>query len=166
MGPKRLEAAGPRVNPQAVDLSAPRVREGVIGPNAVEGSFEGARIAALESGVSDRYLNEEGSPGLLTRRHGDCSRDPVCRAYLKMIRDRVYARWQIPASVAVGNVRLRFRIDRGGSAHGLGLVNTDDAHLGDTCLAAFRHASPFPAPPKEIEYLVGKGIIATFDYGR
>ena len=111
-------------------------------------------IAALESGASDRYLGEEGVPGAV-KASKDCMRDPICLAYLKMIRDRVYARWQLPSSIAPGEVRLRFQIDRGGSAHGLRLVATDDSHLGDTCLAAFRHASPFPPPPREIEYLVG-----------
>ena len=92
--------------------------------------------------------------------------DPICRAYLKMIRDRVYARWQIPTGSSPGEVRLRFRIDRGGSAHGLQLMSADDTHLGKTCLGAFRHASPFPPPPKEIAYLIHKGLSATFDYGQ
>ena len=81
------------------------------------------------------------------------------------VADRPRARWQIPSSISPGEVRLRFRIDRGGSAHGIQLVSSDDSHLGDTCLAAFRHASPFPPPPKEIHYLVGKGILATFRHG-
>lgn len=164
-GPKKLRAAGPRVAPEAVDVEAPQVREGVLGPNAVEGSFEGTRIAAIESGAADRYLGDEGVSGQAGIDR-DCMRDPICRAYLKMIRDRVYARWQIPSSISPGEVRLRFRIDRGGSAHGIQLVSSDDSHLGDTCLAAFRHASPFPPPPDEIQYLVGKGLVATFDYGR
>jgi hypothetical protein len=164
-GPRKLEAAGPRTSPRAVDVEAPDVRKGVVGPNAVEGSFEGARIPSLESGASDRYLGDEGAP-LLATSNKDCMRDPICRSYLEMIRKRVYARWQIPSAVSPGEVRLRFRIDRGGSAHGLQLIGADDAHLGETCIAAFRHASPFPPPPKDIAYLIHKGLIATFDYGR
>jgi hypothetical protein len=164
-GPRKLEAAGPETTPEAVDVEAPTVREGVVSKSSVQGAYEGTRIAALESGAADRYLGEEGVPGAV-KASKDCMRDPICLAYLKMVRDRVYARWQLPSSIAPGEVRLRFQIDRGGSAHGLRLVATDDSHLGDTCLAAFRHASPFPPPPREIEYLVGKGLVATFDYGR
>ncbi len=164
-GPRKLEAAGPRTSPRAVDVESPQVREGVVGPSAIEGSFEGARIATLESGASDRYLGDEGAPALASAAK-DCMRDPICHAYLKMIRDRVYARWQIPTGSSPGEVRLRFRIDRGGSAHGLQLMSADDTHLGKTCLGAFRHASPFPPPPKEIAYLIHKGLIATFDYGQ
>ena len=164
-GPRRLEAAGPRPSPHAVDVEAPQVREGIVGPSSAQGSFEGARISALESGASDRYLGDEGAPALASTDR-NCLRDPVCRAYLEMIRDRVYARWQIPSGIDPGKIQLRFKIDRGGSAHGLELVGADDAHLGETCLFAFRHASPFPAPPKEIAYLIHKGLLATFDYGR
>jgi hypothetical protein len=164
-GPRKLEAAGPQTSPRAVDVEAPLVREGVVGPTSVKGSYEGSRISALESGASDRYLGDKGSP-LLSGADKDCMRDPACRAYLEMIRDRVYARWQIPSGSSSGEVQLRLRIDRGGSAHGIQLVATDDAHLGGTCLAAFRHASPFPPPPKEIAYLINKGLMATFDYGR
>ncbi len=163
-GPRKLEAAAPRASPTAVDVQASTVREGIDSSRSIEGSYEG-RIAALESGASDRYLHDDGAPGV----HGsakDCMRDAACRAYLKMIRDRVYSRWRIPSQIAPGAVRLRFRIDRGGSAHGIQLMGSDDRHLGDTCLTAFRHASPFPPPPKEIEYLINKGLIATFDYGR
>jgi TonB family protein len=163
-GPRKLEAAGPRTSPTAVDVQASTVREGIDSSRSVEGSYEGIPVA-LESGASDRYLHDDGAPGV----HGaakDCMRDAACRAYLKMIRDRVYSRWRLPSNTTAGAVRLRFRIDRGGSAHGIQLVSSDDSHLGETCLTAFRHASPFPPPPKEIEYLINKGLIATFDYGQ
>ena len=82
-----------------------------------------------------------------------------------MIRDRVYGRWHIPPDIDAGGVILSFRIDRGGSAHAIQLRSADEASLGNTCLAAFRHASPFPPPPKEILYIVNKKIRANFDYG-
>ena len=95
-----------------------------------------------------------------------CSSDlPVCRRYLEMIQERVYGRWNVGPETAAGSVRLRFQIDRGGTAHGIAVQQSDDKLLGDTCLMAFRHASPFPPPPKEIHYLISKGIIATFRHG-
>lgn len=164
-GPRRIEAAGPRVDPQAIDISAPLVREGVVSKQAVQGSVDGAKIRALESGVGEGLLQGDGGDGNRWGGNADCMKDPVCLEYLRMIRDRVYARWAIPPDTEAGRVVLAFRVDRGGSAHGVKLRRTDDAGLGASCEAAFRHASPFPPPPEEIRYIVNKGILATFTYG-
>ena len=163
-GPRRIQAAGPRVTAEAVDLEAPTVTEGRISRNAVAGDVEGARIAALESGTSEALLKGDGA-GSTRGVNKDCMKDPVCREYLRMIQERVYARWVLGSETAPGVVQLRFQIDRGGSAHSIKIRSADDRLLGDTCLAAFQHASPFPPPPKEIHYLVTKGIIATFRHG-
>ena len=164
-GPRKLDAAGPVVSAQALDVEAPVVVTGVLSRNAVAGEAQGARVAALESGVSDRLLEGTRGQGLLSGFERDCAKDPVCQAYLRMIKERVIGRWHIPPEVDPGAVVLRFRIDRGGSAHGIELRSADDAGLGSTCLAAFRHASPFPPPPIEILYITNKKIRATFDYG-
>jgi hypothetical protein len=106
-GPRKLEAAGPRTSPTAVDVQTSTVREGIDSSRSVEGSYEGIPVA-LESGASDRYLHDDGAPGV----HGaakDCMRDAACRAYLKMIRDRVYSRWRLPSNTTAGAVRLRLR---------------------------------------------------------
>ena len=116
--------------------------------------------------MSDRLFEGTGESGLLSGIEKDCHKDPICQAYLKLIRDRVYGRWHIPPDVDSGEVVLSFRIDRGGSAHGIQLRSADDQTLGSTCLAAFRHASPFPPPPKEILYIINKKIRANFDYGK
>ena len=164
-GPRKLEAAGPVVSARAVDVESPIVAKGVLSRNAVSGAAEGARVASLESGFSDRLLDGTGERGLLSGIEKDCAKDPVCLKYLQMIRDRVYGRWHIPSNVDAGSVTLSFRIDRGGSAHAIQLRGADEASLGNTCLAAFRHASPFPSPPAEILYIVNKKIRANFDYG-
>ena len=163
-GPRKIQAAGPRVTAEAVDVEAPTVIRGQISRNAVAGDVEGARIAALESGTSEALLKGDGA-GRSMGANKDCMKDPVCREYLRMIQERVYARWSVGGETAPGTVRLRFQIDRGGSAHSIVVKAADDRLLGDTCLAAFQHASPFPPPPKEIHYLVTKGIIATFRHG-
>ncbi len=164
-GPRKLEAAGPVVSARAVEVRAPVVAKGLLSRNAVAGDVQGAQVAALESGVSDRLLEGTTGRGLLTGVQKDCAKDPVCLAYLNMITERVKSRWHIPPDVDPGEVVLRFRIDRGGSAHGIDVRSADDPALGATCLAAFRHASPFPPPPKEILYIINKKIRANFDYG-
>ncbi len=163
-GPRKLEAAGPNVTSEAIDVDAPRITRGQISRNAVAGDIEGARVAAIESGTSESLLKGGGGGGGIGTEK-DCMKDPVCRAYLKMIQERVYARWNVGPETAPGSVRLRFQIDRGGTAHTISVQQSDDRLLGDTCLMAFRHASPFPPPPKQIHYLMSKGIIATFRHG-
>jgi outer membrane biosynthesis protein TonB len=163
-GPRKLAAAGPRVTARAIDIDAPTVTRGQISKNAVEGDVQGARVAAIESGTSDRFLKGDGSAGLAPV-DKDCMKDPVCREYLQMIQDRVYSRWDVGADTSAGIVKIRFQVDRGGSAHSVRVQHADDKLLGDSCQMAFRHASPFPPPPKAIHYLVTKGIIATFRHG-
>jgi TonB family protein len=168
-GPQVMQAAGPRPTAGAIEIAGPSVTEGEVSDISVEGSIDGARIAALSTGSSDRLLEGGGGSGLggegVGRTGGgepDCQSDPVCQGYLKMIRDRVYARWVVPRSLQGGHVTLRFRIDRGGSAHGISVAATTSDPLGASCLDAFRHASPFPPPPPEIAYLVNLPIRARF----
>jgi hypothetical protein len=96
----------------------------------------------------------------------DCNADLQCRAYLELIRQRVYGRWTPEDQVKGGGVQLAFRIDRSGAAHEISLVKSDNGPLGDSCVKAFRHANPFPPPPASIQYLLEKRIIATFDFAR
>jgi hypothetical protein len=164
-GPKVVHSKGLSYDPKAIESTTPQDVQGVLSTQSVAGDETGARVAAKSGGVADRYLRGDGGSGEIGGSDKDCMKDPVCRAYLKMIRDRVYARWSVPQDAAAGRVVLSFRIDRGGTAHNIREKHTDDADLGKTCVAAFRHASPFPPPPPEIHYLVNKGIAATFHYG-
>jgi TonB family protein len=163
-GPKLVESKGHSYDPKAIESTTPQAVEGILSSQTVAGAESGARVAALRSGVSDRLLEGDGG-GEFGGADKDCMKDPVCVAYLKMIRDRVYARWSVPEEAKAGRVILSFRIDRGGSAHNIREKHSDDSALGKTCVQAFRHASPFPPPPPEIQYLVNKGIAATFHYG-
>ncbi len=146
----------------AVDVEAPVITEGQLSRNAIQGAVDGARIASLESGVSERMLEGRGERGSLGGAALDCDSNGAFTRYLSLVEDRVYSRWHVAADVHAGKVQLAFRIDRGGSAHGIKVRSADDDELGRTCLAAFRHASPFPPPPKEIHYCISKTIIATF----
>lgn len=170
--PSAPTAASPRqpteltskYNPEAVAKTGPTEVKGILSSQNVAGAEEGSKVAALQTGYSDKLLGDSGG-SYGTKSEKDCRKDPVCLEYLKMIRDRVYARWSVPADVPPGKVVLSFRIDRGGSAHSIRQRHADDPNLGTTCVQAFRHASPFPPPPPEIEYLITKGISATFSYG-
>jgi TonB family protein len=164
-GPRRVEAASPRANPKAISAQPAQVREGVVSSRSVAGAKSGD-IAALEGGAGDAFLIGSGEKGELGGSDIDCMKDPKCLAYLKLIRDRVYARWTIPPDIEPGRVVLAFRVDRGGAAHNIQVRHSDDEMLGSTCRGAFRHASPFPPPPREIQYIVNKAIRATFHYGR
>jgi hypothetical protein len=163
-GPRKQIAAAPTINPKAVAVNAPNVTDGVLSAQSVAGAEEGARVGSVSgTTVSDRLATDgKASIGSTSK---DCMTDPKCRKYLEMIRDRVYARWSVPSDVSAGKVVLSFRIDRGGTAHTIRQKRADDPNLGSTCVQAFRNASPFPAPPPEIQYLVSKGIAATFHYG-
>ena len=164
-GPREIRASSPQNNPRAATIEGPVLTDGTISQNVVDGANTGAKIAALRSGTSDEFLKGTGDRGLIGGVDKDCNRDPTCLSYLDEIRRRVYARWHIPPDVTSGNVQLRFVIDRGGSAHGIELVASDDRKLGTTCVGAFRAASPFRPPPPELQYIVGRKIRATFDYG-
>ena len=92
-----------------------------------------------------------------------CTDDPVCLAYLEELRRRVYSRWTVPLSVGAGEVKLRFRLDAGGSVHNVEIVSMSDPTLGKTCRTAFQHAAPFPPPPPQIRYIVGKTLNLIFN---
>ena len=161
-GPRRVEAAGPVV--QAADYNAPNVSDGVIDQMAAQGDVEGARISPVEAGNASRYTTGDGERGIQPGQNKDCSKDPVCLAYLKEIERRVYARWRPGAGTPGGKVQLAFQIDKSGAAYSVKLQRADDDVLGDTCATAFRQASPFPPPPPQIQYLTRKGIVANFFY--
>jgi len=162
-GPRTFRAASPTVAPSAASVEAPTVARGGISSNAVEGDVTGARIADIETGDASRTLEGAQRRGALIGEEKICTEDPACLAYLEQIRDRVYARWLVPLSIGAGQVRLAFRLDAGGSVHDVSIVSMTDASLGKTARTAFQHASPFPPPPPQIRYMVGKRVHLIFN---
>lgn len=195
-GPRVQSAAGPVLQTNAVNYQAPTIAEGVVGDVTVQGSPDGPNIRVMEPGSGSGYFDGAGGKGAGsgggdgngtggdgpgdgrgTGRGGsgtgggkpgprDCNADLQCRAYLELIRQRVYGRWNPAEDVKGGGVQLAFRIDRSGAAHEIALVRSANGALGDSCVTAFRHANPFPPPPASIAYLLEKKIIATFDFSR
>jgi TonB family protein len=163
-GPRKLEAAGPNANPQAARVTAPSVARGVISDTAVEGDVTGVKVADVPVGDGNALLEGASRQGALVTGSKDCSKDPVCLAYLEMMRKRVYERWFVPGDLSNGVVRLSFRLDRGGSAHEVNVESASAPRLGDTAALAFQHSSPFPPPPQSIYYIVNKRVTLTFTY--
>ena len=161
-GPRIVRAASPEVRPRPADVAAPTVARGVIADNAVEGDVTGVRLADVAFGDSTALLDGAGERGALVGEQKDCMTDPECHEYLERIRKRVYARWSVPRELGDGEVTLRFRLDRGGSAHDIEAVRITDPILGETAGRAFRHASPFPPPPPGIHYIVNKPMRLIF----
>jgi TonB family protein len=115
-------------------------------------------------GDANALLEGASRQGALVTKPKDCERDPVCAAYLEMMRKRVYERWLVPNDLRNGVVKLSFRLDRGGSAHDVQIVSASESRLGDTAALAFQHSSPFPPPPSSIYYIVNKRVTLTFNY--
>ena len=190
-GPRIVDAAGPITRSDAIDYQQATIADGVADSVTVAGDSNGPKIRSLQSGSGSLYGaglgrgNGTGSGGGNGTGDGigngtgsgigdgsgsgggvrECSADPACLQYLEMIRQRVYTRWNPSKEVPVGKVRMSFRIDKSGSAHGIELVSTENKPLGESCMQAFRHASPFPPPPASIAYIFNKKLVATFDIG-
>jgi TonB family protein len=92
-----------------------------------------------------------------------CNADPACTRYLEQIRQRVYTRWNPDRNIPIGKVRMGFRIDEFGTVRGIRIRESDNPALGESCLAAFQQASPFPIPPAQIAYVLNKNLTATFE---
>ncbi len=140
------------------------VRDGIASNRDVLGSKTGVR-AQVNWAVGDGNLRGTGGdgtgPGGIT--WSDCIARPEVRAYMERIRARVMARWSLPPSTR-GNqsVKLRFTLDRAGSASAVGVVQSEDPLLGQSAQAALRSASPFDHMPERVRCLAGQPISATF----
>lgn len=193
-GPRVQSAAGPVLATNALAYQQPTIANGVVGDVTVNGTADGPPNIVMEPGNGSGYFDGAGGQGAGsgggsgngnsgngpgdgrgTGRGGtgtgggrpgprDCNADLQCRAYLDLIKQRVYGRWAPAEDVKGGGVQLSFRIDRSGAAHEIALVRSDNQPLGDSCVTAFRHANPFPPPPASIAYLLDKKILATFDF--
>jgi hypothetical protein len=161
-GPRLVEAAGPVVSSTPAPIEAPTLAEGVVDVVASAGDTQGVRTQAVETGNASRYLEGDGETALQPGSRKNCNTDPVCQAYLERIRRKVEARWNPGDGYGAARVQLSFRIDLSGAATTVRVASASNNVLGETCLTAFRHASPFEPPPASIRYLVNNTINATF----
>jgi hypothetical protein len=140
------------------------VKDGIASNRDVLGGKTGVR-AQVNWAVGDGNLRGSGGdgtgPGGIT--WSDCIARPEVRAYMERIRARVMARWALPPSTR-GNqsVKLRFTLDRAGTASAVGVVKSEDPVLGKSAQTALRSASPFDHMTERVRCLAGQPISATF----
>lgn len=177
-GPKENnEPARTRAGPhqvsvgQSIGTASPKalgdgssVERGAVSTRDVLGSTDGIR-AQVSWAVGDGNLRGSGGKGLGESGISwqDCVGRNAVQGYMQTIKQRVMARWVLPAG-APGNqsVELRFTLDLAGSASSIGVVRAPDPLLGKSALTALRSASPFNQMPKGVRCLAGQPIIATF----
>jgi TonB family protein len=166
VGPRTVATSGEGLGVGPVDLGGgSSVQEGILTTRDVLGSAEGPRLASVNTRVGDSYLRGTGGSG--TGQGGtvvDCFDRAEVRAYWEQIRDRMYTRWALPPNLPSGvvEVKLRFRLDPGGSAQDVQLVGSGDPRLGKSAVEALRSASPFPPMSDRVRCLADTGLIGTF----
>lgn len=150
-------------SPQALGDGS-SVERGIASTRDVQGASTGVR-AQVSWAVGDGNLRGSGGQGLGESGISwqDCVGRDAVQDYMQTIKQRVMARWALPAG-AQGNqsVELRFTLDLAGSASSIGIVRAPDPLLGKSALTALRSASPFNQMPKGVRCLAGQPIIATF----
>jgi hypothetical protein len=167
VGPRQIVSPGQSVGDAVSDIQGTAVKEGITSTRDVLGSPRGTAVATVNSRVGEGFLIGEGTGGGLGSGgsgEGDCQQRPEVQAYWAQIRSRMYARWVVPLEAPTGQtVKLRFKLDVGGVASSIEVVESSDPSLGDSALAALRAASPFEAMSERVRCLAGRKILATFE---
>ncbi len=183
-GPVRIDApAGPSVGPRKVEVASnahsigtgtlsigegSSVRDGVLSNRDVLGSPDGAPLVSVNVAVGEGTLRGSGGSGESLGGGGgvstaDCLGRAEVQSYMSLVKDRMYARWQLPPGVpADQQVSLKFVLDVAGSASNVELVRASDNALGASAVDALRSASPFPPIPERARCLAQRRLIGTF----
>ncbi len=183
-GPVRIDApAGPSVGPRQVQVATnahsigtgtlsigegSSVRDGVLSNRDVLGSPDGAPLVSVNVAVGEGTLRGSGGDGESLAAGGgvstaDCLGRSEVQSYMSLVKDRMYARWQLPPGVpADQQVSLKFVLDVAGSASNVELVRASDNALGASAVDALRSASPFPPIPERARCLAQRRLIGTF----
>lgn len=166
VGPRQVVSEGDSIGTGAVNLGdGSSVREGIASTRDVLGSADGPRLASVNTRVGDSHLRGSGGTGTgMGGAAPACFDRPEVQAYWEQIKKRMYARWALPAKLPGGvvEVRLRFRLDPGGSASQVELVPGGDAVLGQSAVDALRSASPFPPMSDSVRCIAERQITGIF----
>jgi hypothetical protein len=164
VGPRQVVAAGNTVGTgTAVTLGdSSSVREGIASDRDVAGSLDGAPLANVNTRVGDGFLRGDGGAGSGAYER-DCLQRPEVMAYIETMRQRMLARWVVPAD-ATGSrkVQLRIKLEAGGSLLKVENTKTTDELLGRSAMEALRAASPFPPMSGPIRCLAQHDLVATW----
>jgi TonB family protein len=183
-GPVRIDApAGPSVGPRKVEVATnahsigtgtlsigkgSSVREGVLSDRDVIGSPDGAPLVSVNLAIGEGNLRGSGGTGSSLEPGGsistaDCLGRSEVQAYMSVVKDRMYDRWQLPPGVPSDQeVTLKFTLDVAGTALQVELVRSSDNALGVSAVDALRAASPFPPIPDRARCLAQRRLIGTF----
>lgn len=164
-GPRQIATTGGTVGtgPAVIADAGSSVREGVLSNRDVLGSPDGPRLASVNTRVGTGNLRGPGGTGTsLGGLAPDCESRPEVQSYMRQIRDRTIQRWTIPPEVGGAQVRLRFKLDVGGSASRVELLSASDSRAGASAVDAMRSASPFPPMNDRQRCLANAPITGTF----
>ncbi len=84
--------------------------------------------------------------------------------YLNQLKKRVESVWKYPEEVTgLQKVAVRFAVDRSGNLTLAVVLESSDARLNASALAAMKRASPFPPIPESLKDLANEPLIMRFE---
>ncbi len=140
------------------------VRDGVLTSRDVVGSPSGPVLVSVDTAIGEGNLSGPGGTGTglePDESAEECINRPEVQAYLDLLNQRIYSRWNLPYGVENKRVTLRFEIDVAGSTSSIQLVKGDNA-IGASAIDAMRASSPFPPMPDRVRCLANRHVTATF----
>ncbi len=141
-------AAPVESTPEAVMAGTP-LAVGVLTDRNIVGFADAPPLPELDTGSSETILLATGGPdaqgdGAIGGDAG-CRGKPEVQAYTHLIHDRVYPRLGDRKVTQITEVIVSITLDPAGSLVDIELLESDDPALGQSTLAAFQAAAPFPA---------------------
>jgi TonB family protein len=171
VGPRQVATTGTTTGTGTVTgpAAGSSVREGIASNRDVLGSPQGAPLASVNTRVGEGFLrgdggNGDGGGGGGGGGDGDCFDRPEVLRYTEQIKERMYARWVLPAGATPdASVQLQFKLDRAGAVRSVQVIAASDAALGSSAVEALRSAAPFPPMSDRVLCMARMGyFVGTF----
>jgi TonB family protein len=179
--PKRVGAEAPRIVGRPASADAIPGEPTIAAPRPADDPAQGVEAGAgpvppvIIAGQDGRSGNGRGTgsgagagsgegPGVGAGRGlGIDAANPDFTRYFTLIKDRVYAAWRYPPGVTgTHRLSLRFTLERDGAARAVRVLNSSNAALDASALAAMERASPFPPIPDTLRQLAGEPLTMIF----
>ncbi len=154
-------AAPVESNPEAV-IAGSALAVGIVTDRNIVGFADAPPLPELDTGSSETILLATGGPeaqgdGAIGGDAG-CFGQPEVQAYTHLIHDRVYPRLGDRKVTRTTTVSGRITLDPAGSLIDIELLEGDDPALGQSAVAAFQAAAPFPAMSASVRCLADAPI--------